>query len=146
MVSYEELIYCFTDIYLKTAVECSVCKENYTMADDVEMLDEYMKLFVSLLMAVERDDTLKVDSIKQTLEKRKAEKLKEYQSFLQRSIVERALETIQTSKEDVASLSDPSMYVKGIQHFFDEIFTEVDLPNENPVELLRHIRTKEEYL
>ncbi len=52
MVSYEELIYSFVDVYLKTAVECSICKENYAMGDDTAFLDEYMKLFVSLLLAV----------------------------------------------------------------------------------------------
>ncbi len=36
MVSCEELIYAFTDIYLQTVVECSVCMENYEMVDDEE--------------------------------------------------------------------------------------------------------------
>ena len=34
MISYGDLIYQFTDIYLKTAMECSFCKESYEMLDD----------------------------------------------------------------------------------------------------------------
>ena len=58
MLSFEELIYHFTDIYLKTAMECSICKENYLMADDNRFLDEFMKLFTSLLLASGNDPSL----------------------------------------------------------------------------------------
>lgn len=46
MVSHAELIYQFTDIYLKSAMECSICKENYMMVDDNKFLDDFIKFFL----------------------------------------------------------------------------------------------------
>ena len=81
MVSYGELIYHFTDIYLKSAMECSICKENYTMVDDTEFLDDYMKLFVSLLAAVEKDDSLSIEDVKKTLLERKNREIVDFKYF-----------------------------------------------------------------
>ena len=88
MISYEELIYSFVDVYLKTAVECSICKENYAMGYDTAFLDEYMKLFVSLLLAVEQDENLELETVKKTLEQRKQEKITEIQTFLREQVLE----------------------------------------------------------
>lgn len=98
MVSYEELIYHFADIYLKTAMECSICKESYTMADDTEFLDEYMKLFVSLLLSVENDTKLELSDVQSTLERRKQEKMIEFQQFLIEKQVEAAIESVRKKK------------------------------------------------
>jgi len=47
----------------------------------MEFLDEYMKFFVSLLLSVEKDETLNLMDIKEALEKRKQEKIVEFQAF-----------------------------------------------------------------
>lgn len=146
MVSYEELIYNFTDVYLKTAMECSICKENYDMTDDTEFLDEYMKLFVSLLAAVENDESLEVSTLKETLEKKKKEKVVEFQTFLKRKTVEAAMESVK-KRERESQVVDHDVYIKEIQKFYSGIFDEGSRRVENePLELLRYMRTKEENL
>ena len=113
----------------------------------LDFLDEYMKLFVSLLMAVEQDDTLELNSLKQTLENRKAEKLNEYHVFLKHKIVESALEAVQESEKNTDSLSDSSMYIDKIQRFCQEVFDQAcESKKKNPVELLGYVRIKEEAL
>lgn len=147
MVSYEELIYNFTDIYLKTAMECSICKESYTMTDDTEFLDEYMKVFVSLLLSVEKDETLELSDVKETLEKRKQEKIVEFQTFLKRKAAEAAMESAKTLECCENLMIDNDVYIKEIQRFYTEIFDEdSEKVKNNPIELLRYMRTKEESL
>lgn len=147
MVSYEELIYNFVDIYLKTAMECSICKESYTMTDDTEFLDEYMKFFVSLLLSVEKDETLDLMDVKETLEKRKQEKIVEFQAFLRRKAVEVAMESTKKVECCENSMINNDVYIKEIQRFYTGIFDEEsEKVKENPIELLRYMRTKEELL
>jgi hypothetical protein len=148
MVSYGELIYNFADIYLKSAMECSICKENYTMVNDEEFLDEYMKVFVSLLSAVEQDDTLSIEHIKKTLEKRKDEKIKEFQFFMRHKIVEQALEKVQEDLKHGHSMDNVDhAYVDEICDFLQEVFDEKSTAVAGePAELLRYIRSKEELL
>lgn len=145
MVSYGELIYHFTDIYLKSAMECSICKENYTMTDDTEFLDHFMKIFVSLLVAVERDETLSADDIKETLLNRKKEEITKFQSFLKHKIAEQALEKVEKDLKFSTVLPNDNIYMDNISVFFQSIFDEgSDLVKESPVKLLRYVRTKEE--
>lgn len=145
MVSYGELIYHFTDIYLKSAMECSICKENYTMTDDTEFLDNFMKVFVSLLVAVERDETLSADDIKETLLNRKNEEITKFQSFLKHKIAEQALEKVEKGLKSSTVSSNDNIYMDNISVFFQSIFDEgSDLVKESPVKLLRYVRTKEE--
>lgn len=147
MVSYEELIYNFADIYLKTAMECSICKESYTMTDDTEFLDEYMKLFVSLLLSVEKDETLDLMDVKETLEKRKQEKIVEFQTFLKRKVIEAAMESTKKIECCENSMINNDVYIKEIQRFYTEIFDEgIEKVKDSPIELLRYMRTKEEIL
>lgn len=147
MVSYEELIYSFVDVYLKTAVECSICKENYAMGDDTAFLDEYMKLFVSLLLAVEQDENLELETVKKTLEQRKQEKITEIQTFLREQVLETAMESVKKEGFDAGVLIDSDAYVREIQRIYSQIF-DLGIANvkDNPIELLRYIRTKEENL
>jgi hypothetical protein len=147
MVSYEELIYSFVDVYLKTAVECSICKENYAMGDDTAFLDEYMKLFVSLLLAVEQDENLELETVKKTLEQRKQEKITEIQTFLREQVLETAMESVKKEGFDAGILIDSDAYVREIQRIYSQIF-DLGIANvkDNPIELLRYIRTKEENL
>lgn len=145
MVSYGELIYHFTDIYLKSAMECSICKENYTMVDDTEFLDDYMKLFVSLLAAVEKDDSLSIEDVKKTLLERKNREIVAFQSFLRHKIAEQALEKIEkSSKLNLLSQNDDKVYMEKISDIFQDVFDEESLLKESPVELLRYVRMKEE--
>ena len=147
MVSYEELIYSFVDVYLKTAVECSICKENYAMGDDTAFLDEYMKLFVSLLLAVEQDENLELETVKKTLEQRKQEKITEIQTFLREQVLETAMESVKKEGFDAGILIDSDAYVKEIQRIYSQIFDSgIANVKDNPIELLRYIRTKEENL
>lgn len=147
MVSYEELIYSFVDVYLKTAVECSICKENYAMGDDTAFLDEYMKLFVSLLLAVKQDENLELETVKKTLEQRKQEKITEIQTFLREQVLETAMESVKKEGFDAGILIDSDAYVREIQRIYSQIF-DLGIANvkDNPIELLRYIRTKEENL
>ena len=147
MVSYEELIYSFVDVYLKTAVECSICKENYAMGDDTAFLDEYMKLFVSLLLAVEQDENLELETVKKTLEQRKQEKITEIQTFLREQVLETAMESVKKEGFDAGILIDSDAYVREIQRIYSQIF-DLGIANvkDNHIELLRYIRTKEENL
>lgn len=145
MISYEELIYNFTDIYLKTAMECSICKESYNMTDDTEFLDEYMKVFVSLLQSVESDDTLELSTVQETLEKRKREKILEFQTFLKEKAIEAAVESAKKRiySEDLTVNND--IFIEEIQKFYSNILDdESNQIKDNPVELLRYMRMKEE--
>ncbi len=145
MVSYGELIYYFTDMYLESAMECSICKENYTMVDDTEFLDDYLKLFVSLLAAVEKDDSLSIEDMKKTLLERKNREIAAFQFFLRHKLAEQALEKIEkSSKHNLLSQNDDKVYMEKISEIFQEVFDEESLLKESPVELLRYVRTKEE--
>ena len=147
MVSYEELIYNFADIYLRTAMECSICKENYMMTDDTEFLDEYMKFFSSLLLSVEQDDELNVETLKDTLKKRKEEKLKEFQLFLKRKTIEAALESTRKYEYNSDLVIDESLYTKEIQKFYTKVFNEeFEQVKDSPRSLLKYMREKEECL
>lgn len=148
MVSYEELIYCFTDFYLKSAMECSICKENYTMADDTEFLDDYMKFFGSLLIAIEKDDSLSIEDVKATLLNRKNRELVEFQSFLRHEVTKQALEKVEKSlKHDLTSSYDDGMYMEKINEIFHKVFDEgCSSVKESPVKLLRYVRAKEEMM
>lgn len=147
MVSYEELIYNFVDIYLKTAMECSICKESYTMTDDTEFLDEYMKFFVSLLLSVEKDETLELLNLKETLEKRKQEKIIEFQTFLKRKTVEAAMESTKKVERYENPMINDDVYIREIQRFYEGIFDEEsEKVKDSPIELLRYMRRKEETL
>ena len=147
MVSYEELIYNFVDIYLRTAMECSICKENYMMTDDTEFLDEYMKFFSSLLLSVEQDDELNVETLKDTLKKRKEEKLKEFQLFLKRKTIEAALESTRKYEYNSDLVIDDSLYTKEIQKFYTKVFNEeFEQVKDSPRSLLKYMREKEECL
>lgn len=147
MVSYKDLIYHFTDIYLKTAMECSICKESYDMTDDTGFLDEYMKFFVTLLEAIEKDETLEVPMLKQTLEEKKQEKIVEFQTFLTRKTVEAAIESAKKQECSKKQVIDHDVYIREIQKFYTGVFDEESRNVENnPLELLRYVRAKEENL
>lgn len=146
MVSYEDLVYQFTDIYLGTAMECSICRENYTMTDDVEFLDNYMKFFLSLLAAVENDTAYDIKTMKATLQERKKSEIIKFQSFLKHKIVEQSLEKVEKYQQlhETAAV-DATMYTEKIHSSFQRIFDEGSRSvEEKPLELLRYVRTNEE--
>ena len=64
MISQADLIYHFADVYLQTAMECSICKENYLMADDNDFLDEFMKFFSVLLLAERENPDMELEELK----------------------------------------------------------------------------------
>ncbi len=145
MVSYTDLIYHFTDIYLSTAMECAICKENYTFPDDTEFLDEYMKFFISLLLSVEQNDSLELATLIGTLEQKKQKKLLEFQSFLKQKTMEAALESIKVTDSSNGSLQDIKTYMAKLEKFYDAIFDEgSEAVKDKPTELLRYMRSKEE--
>lgn len=146
MVSYEELIYAFTDIYLQTAVECSVCIENYEMADDAEFLEDYMQLFISLLQAVENDSEMKLDTLKDHLEQKRRECLEHYYSFLEDKVMENALEHATKEKSFLVG-QNADIFVKKLQEYYNAVFTdEFESVKESPIQALKHIRNIEERL
>lgn len=143
MVSYEELIYNFTDIYLKKAMEYSICKENYTMVDDKDFLSDYMQFFVSLLAAVEEDDSLTLDQIQQTLKTQQQNSEKEFLRFLQNSVAQYGIEKAKLETTNATG----DLYALKVRDVFNAIFdVEAKSLIDKPSELLRYIRTKEESL
>lgn len=146
MISYEELIYAFTDIYLQTAVECSVCIENYEMADEEEFLEEYMKLFLSLLQAVENDSKMELKALKDRLEQERGKCLKHYHSFLEDRIMENALEHAAKEKSSLIG-QNVDIFVKKIQEYYNTVFTDkFEAVKESPIQALEYIRDIEERL
>lgn len=147
MIPYEELIYHFTDIYLKTAMECSICKENYLMADDNRFLDEFMKLFTSLLLVSENDSNIDTSQLIENLNTKKEETLSRFWQFMKRQITEQAVEYADRQNRECSSyVSDSDNgYIQMIEKYMDYVFDgESGNLKEEPVELLKHIREKEE--
>lgn len=143
MVSYEELIYNFTDIYLKKAMEYSICKENYTMVDDKDFLSDYMQFFVSLLTAVEEDDSLTLDQIQRTLKMRQQNSENDFLHFLQNSVAQYGIEKAKLETTNVTG----ELYALKVQDVFNTVFDDkAKALIDEPVELLHYIRTKEESL
>lgn len=146
MVNYEELIYAFTDIYLQTAVECSICIENYEMADDEEFLEVYMRQFISLLQTVENDSELNLDVLKRDLEERRRKCLEQYHSFLENKIMENALEhAARETRSPVGQNAD--IFVKKMQKYYETVFSEeFEAVKESPMRALEYLRDVEERL
>lgn len=147
MLSYEELIYHFTDIYLKTAMECSICKENYLMADDNRFLDEFMKLFTSLLLASGNDPSLDTPQLIENLNEKREETLSRFWQFMKRQITEQAVEYADRRNREYSSYASDSDngYIQMIEKYMDYVFDgESEKLKDEPVKLLKHIREKEE--
>lgn len=147
MLSYEELIYHFTDIYLKTAMECSICKENYLMADDNRFLDEFMKLFTSLLLASGNDPSLDTPQLIENLNEKREETLSQFWQFMKRQIAEQAVEYADRQNRECSSYASDSdnSYIQMIEKYIDYVFDgESGKLKDEPVRLLKHIREKEE--
>ena len=147
MLSYEKLIYHFTDIYLKTAMECSICKENYLMADDNRFLDEFMKLFTSLLLASKNDPSLDILRLIENLNVKREETLSRFWQFMKRQITEQAVEYADSrNREYLSYVSDSdNCYIQMIEKYMDYVFdSESEKLKDEPVRLLKHIREKEE--
>lgn len=147
MLSDEELIYHFTDIYLKTAMECSICKENYLMADDNKFLDEFMKLFTSLLLASRNDSNLEIPQLIENLNVRREETLSRHWQFMKRQITEQAVEYADCRNREYSSytLDSNNCYIQMIEQYMKYVFdSESENLKNEPVRLLKHIREKEE--
>lgn len=146
MVSYEDLICHFTDIYLETAVKCSICKENYTRMDDNDFLDEFMRYFVLLLSDVEQDQGLSIEDIDKRLIKRKSQTLDQFRLFMVHKMMERFSSKAYNELANV-EFSVPEIYqnyATKITEMTNEFFEELD--EDDPVEFLRAIRVREELL
>lgn len=123
-------------------MECSICKENYSMTDDTKFLDDYMKLFVSLLTAVENNDSLEIQDIENTLLERRENDLKSFYNFMRCKIVEMAVEKV--SKNDSSSLLEYEAYSREIEVIFKFIFDENSLEYKSAPDLLKYVRNQEE--
>lgn len=146
MVSYEELIYAFTDIYLQTAVECSICMENYEMADDEEFLEVYMQQFISLLRAVENDSEMKLDVVKNYLQQTRKECLEQYHSFLEYKVMQNALEHATREEKSLVG-ENANFFAEKMQKYYQTVFTdEFQTVKESPMRALEYIRDVEERL
>lgn len=146
MVNYEELIYAFTSIYLQTAVECSICIENYEMADDEEFLEVYMQQFISLLQTVENDSELNLDVLERDLEQKRKKCLEQYHSFLETKIMENALEHAAREARSPAG-QNVDIFVEKMQKYYETVFSEeFESVKESPMRALEYIRDVEERL
>lgn len=147
MVSYAELIYQFTDIYLKSAMECSICKENYMMVDDNKFLDDFMKFFSTLLLVVSDNSDMELDQIKDAMYEKQKETFQQFDLFLKRQITQQAIEYAELKIQNTRLSGEKvnSEYLETIKEYLDYVF---DSQNEKyktrPVCLLKKMREKEE--
>lgn len=149
MVSHEELIYHFTDIYLKTAVQCSICKENYELKDDTYFLDEFMRFFVSLLYAVEENPDLTIEDVKKVLEKQKEKILNRFRLFFMHKITEECSEKIYENFKInmLGGTLQPSKYAEKLTAINQAVFDNAEEPlPEEPVEFFRKLLEKKDEL
>ena len=147
MVSEEDLIYHFVDIYLGCAMECSICRESLTMKDDKAFLDDFMKTFVSLFQAVRQDKSLSLDMIMQTLTQRKERTLSDFYVFLKTTVLEDALKKeLKKAAVGKSSFDVDSCFNKA-QQVFNNIFDEgTEVWKDHPTDLLKHVRERQEAL
>ena len=144
MVCYEELIYAFADVYLGVAVEASICRENYEMANDDAFLEEYMGLFVSLIQTIENDRAITLGEICEKLDKSKQEVLDSFSSFLENKIVEQAVEHV-TREKNIPNVTTSRVFSERIQEYHDKFFDdEYFKRTDSPSKSLEYIRNIEE--
>lgn len=147
MVSYEELIYHFTDIYLEPAMKCSICKENYLMTDDQKFLDDFMKFFSSLVLVVDQNPDMELKKLDMALEAQKEETLRQFWIFLKHQIAQQAIEYADNNMKNPIFESQcidvcyPDIIKEYTKFIFDEKAKELA---EEPIALLKHIREREE--
>lgn len=149
MVSYEDLICHFADIYLETAVKCSICKENYTRTDDNDFLDEFMRYFVLLLSDVEQDQELSIEEIDERLIKRKNQTLDQFRLFMIYEMMEKFSSKAynELSGTDFSISETPQAYTKRIADITNSFFETSDGSlSAEPEDFLRFIRKQEEKL
>lgn len=150
MVSYKELIYSFVDIYLQTAIECSICRESYEMRDDNQFIEDYIHFFISLVNAVENNKDLNIEDINNTLRERADKVMMQFDSYLKFAVLENALEKTKTqfSFEEYCSFEQlKELFEKNFKQMYDEIFDEEFnnyLNKCSPKDMMEHLRKKEE--
>ena len=147
MVSHAELIYQFTDIYLKSALECSICKENYMMADDNKFLDDFMKFFSTLLLVINDDPDIELDQIKDAMYEKREETFRQFDLFMKRQITQQAIEYAERKIQNTRLPEEKvnSEYLDTIKKYLDYVFdSESEQYKTRPVCLLKKIREKEE--
>lgn len=147
MISHADMIYHFADIYLQTAMECSICKENYLMADDNDFLDEFMKFFSVLLLAERDNPDMELEELKAALAEKSQDTLLQFDLFMKRQMTQQAIEYAeqQIQKKHLSGESANTEYLNTIEAYMDYVFdSDYDKLLEEPVKLLKNIRVKEE--
>ena len=147
MISHAHMIYHFADIYLQTAMECSICKENYLMADDNDFLDEFMKFFSVLLLAERDNPDMELEELKAALAEKSQDTLLQFDLFMKRQMTQQAIEYAeqQIQKKHLSGESANTEYLNTIEAYMDYVFdSDYDKLLEEPVKLLKNIRVKEE--
>ena len=147
MISHADMIYHFADIYLQTAMECSICKENYLLADDNYFLDEFMKFFSFLLLAERYNPDMELEELKAALAEKSQDTLLQFDLFMKRQMTQQAIEYAeqQIQKKHLSGESANTEYLNTIEAYMDYVFdSDYDKLLEEPVKLLKNIRVKEE--
>ena len=147
MISHADMIYHFADIYLQTAMECSICKENYLMADDNDFLDEFMKFFSVLLLAERDNPDMELEELKAALAEKSQDTLLQFDLFMKRQMTQQAIEYAeqQIQKKHLSGESANTEYLNTIEAYMDYVFdSDYDKLLEEPVKQLKNIRVKEE--
>ncbi|MFI3213759.1 MAG: hypothetical protein R3Y24_10490 [Eubacteriales bacterium] len=143
MITHSQYIYTFVDKFLKIAMECSICKENYMMVDDTIFLDEYMKVFHSFLQIVDEDDQLKIEELELELEQKGNLKIQEFKVFLQQQAINRAIESVKSKPEGNNLTCDSQQYIEAIRKNSDLLLKNLVDSDLSPVELLEEFRKNE---
>lgn len=142
MISPEEIIYYFTKNYLSTAMECSICRENYDMTDDYKFLNDYMECIVALF-DMARDAEFSLDNLNKILADRKKQALTDFYNYMGQKVVEFAI-----AKVNAQALKDKTLlkenFTNKINSYWDSALLVSEEIREHPTEFLRFVRTKEE--
>lgn len=117
------------------------------MADDNRFLDEFMKLFTSLLFASGNDPSLDTPQLIENLNEKREETLPRFWQFMKRQIAEQAVEYANRRNRECSSYASNSDngYIQMIETYMGHVFDgESGKLKDEPVRLLKHIGEKEE--
>lgn len=117
------------------------------MADDNRFLDEFMKLFTSLLFASGNDPSLDTPQLIENLNEKREETLPRFWQFMKRQIAEQAVEYADRRNRECSSYASNSDngYIQMIETYMGHVFDgESGKLKDEPIRLLKHIGEKEE--
>ena len=103
-----------------------------------------MRLFVTLIQAVENDSSITLDEIRNKLNKSKQEVLDDFHSFLENKVIEQAVEKV-TNEKNISISEDGEVFCEKIRAYHKSFFdNEFNKRMDSPSSSLEYIRSIEE--